>query len=221
MTPPRTPVRVVIVDDHPVVREGLAARIAQWTDFEVCGEAATTQEAIRLVAEAEPDVAIVDVALEDKGGDGLELVKYIRTNHPEVKCLVHSIYDDVLYAQRSLEAGALGYLNKHAARETMREALRRVAAGQVYVSPEMTDRILRSHAGHGPDARSVFERLSDRELQVLRLLGQGHGTRKVAEQLHLSVHTIETYREKLKAKLDLANGAELARFAAQWVLENA
>ncbi len=213
------PARILIVDDHPMVRDGLASRIANEPDLSVCGEADDIEEALRLVAELNPDLVMIDISL--KTGHGIDLVKQIRECHPKMKMLVNSMYDETVYAERSLQAGALGYLNKQTARETVIDAIRTVLAGKTYLSPEMTDRIVKSRVGGMiQPGKSPVESLSNRELEVFQLIGQGQSTGAIANQLHLSVHTIDTYREKLKIKLNLANSAELNRFAVQWVLEN-
>jgi DNA-binding NarL/FixJ family response regulator len=213
------PARIMIVDDHPMMRDGLATQISNESDLAVCGEAEDVAQALQLVDELIPDLVIIDISL--KTGHGIDLIKQIRGRHPKMKMLVNSMYGESVYAERSLQAGALGYLSKQMARETLIDAIRTVLAGKTYLSPEMTDRILKSRVGGmiGP-CTSPIESLSDRELQVLTLIGQGNTTSAIARQLNLSVHTIDTYREKLKIKLNLANSAELNRYSAQWVLES-
>ena len=219
MTNTKTPSNILIVDDHPMMRDGLATRISNEADLAVCGEADDVHEALRLVAELSPDLVMIDISL--KTGHGIDLVKQIRARHPKMKMLVNSMYDERVYAERSLQAGALGYLNKETARENVIDAIRTVLAGRTYLSPEMTDRIVKSRVGGMIEpGKSPIESLSERELQVLALIGQGKTTSAIANELHLSVHTIDTYREKLKIKLNLANSAELNRYAVQWVLEN-
>lgn len=219
MTSAKTLARILIVDDHPMMRDGLTTQISNEPDLAVCGEADDVAEALRRVGELNPDLVIIDISL--KTGHGIDLVKQIRARHPKMKMLVNSMYDESVYAERSLQAGALGYLSKQTARETVIDAIRTVLAGKTYLSLEMTDRILKSRVGGMIEpGKSPIESLSDRELEVLTLIGQGNTTSAIAKQLHLSVHTIDTYREKLKIKLNLANSAELNRYAAQWVLEN-
>jgi DNA-binding NarL/FixJ family response regulator len=214
-----SPARILIVDDHPMVRDGLAAQISSESDLAVCGEADDVDAALRLVGELNPDLMIIDISL--KTGHGIQLVKEIRARHPKMKMLVNSMYEEAVYAERSLQAGALGYINKQTAREKVIEAIRTVLEGKTYLSPEMTDRILkRQIGGMIKPGESPIESLSNRELEVLTLIGGGQTTGSIAGQLHLSVHTIDTYREKLKTKLNLANSAELNRYAAQWILEN-
>ena len=210
---------ILIVDDHPMMRDGMATRISNEPDLAVCGEADDVAAGLGLVDELNPDLVIIDISL--KTGHGIDLIKRIRAGHPKVKMLVNSMYDESVYAERALQAGALGYVSKQTARETLIDAIRTVLAGKTYLSPEMTDRIVKSRVGGMIEpGKSPIESLSDRELEVLTLIGQGRTTGAIAAQLHLSVHTIDTYREKLKIKLNLANSAELNRYAAQWVLEN-
>src|SRR5688572_27458787 len=187
------PARIIIVDDHPMMRDGLATQISNERDLAVCGEACDVAEALRLVGELHPDLVIIDISL--KTGHGIDLIKQIRGRHPKMKMLVNSMYGESVYAERSLQAGALGYLSKQMARETLIDAVRTVLAGKTYLSPEMTDRILKSRVGGmiGP-CTSPIENLSDRELQVLTLIGEGNTTSAIARQLNLSVHTIDTYR---------------------------
>jgi DNA-binding NarL/FixJ family response regulator len=202
-----------------MMRDGLSTQISNEPDLAVCGEADDVAEALVLVRELHPDLVIIDISL--KTGHGIDLIKQIRGHHPKMKMLVNSMYDESVYAERSLQAGAMGYLSKQTARETLIDAVRAVLAGKTYLSPEMTDRVVKSRVGGMLEpGKSPIESLSNRELEVLTLIGQGNTTSAIAKQLHLSVHTIDTYREKLKIKLNLANSAELNRYAAQWVLEN-
>ncbi len=208
---------VLIVDDHPAVREALALRISKARGLEVCGEAADEAEALRAFDEQTPDVAVVDISL--KTGDGLDLSKRIKAKHPEARILVGSMHSETLYAERALRAGALGYLTKEQATGQIIDAIQQVLAGKVYLSPAMTERLLHRVAGEGLD-RPPVESLSDRELEVLRLIGRGERTADIARQLYLSVKTIETYRDRIRQKLALADGTDLVRYATQWVLEN-
>jgi DNA-binding NarL/FixJ family response regulator len=216
----KQPARVLIVDDHPPVREALAFRIGRQPDLEVCGEAADTAEALRLVAEARPDVAVVDITL--KSGDGIDLIKRIRDRNDHVRVLVWSMHGESLYAERALRAGALGYVNKDQATDTIVEAIRRVLEGKVWLSEAMAERLLQRAVGPGrQDAtRSPVDALADRELEVFRLIGQGVKTAEIADRIHLSVKTVETYRDRIRQKLDLADGTQLAHYATQWVLEH-
>jgi DNA-binding NarL/FixJ family response regulator len=210
---------ILLVEDHPVMRDGLAAQIKSQPDLAICGEAEDANEAIRLVERLHPDLVIVDISL--KSGHGIELVRRIHESEPKLKMLVNSMYDEAVYAERALQAGAMGYLNKQSARGTLIPAIRTLLSGRIYLSPEMTEKILKSRIGGKVEVgKSPIESLSNRELEVLTLIGQGKTTGAIAKQLHLSVHTIDTYREKLKIKLNQANSAELNRFAAQWVLES-
>ncbi|MBM4072765.1 MAG: response regulator transcription factor [Planctomycetes bacterium] len=214
------PARVLIVDDHPAVREALALRISSLPDLDVCGEAADLPTALQLVAEKKPDIAIIDISL--KNGDGLDLIKRIRARAADVRMLVWSMHTESLYAERALRAGAQGYITKEQATERIVEAIRQVLAGKVYLSAAMTEMLLRRAVGDGSGlpGRSPVESLADRELEVYRLIGKGIKTADVAQQLHLSVKTVETYRDRIREKLDLSNGTELVRHAALWLQEN-
>ncbi|MBX6313123.1 MAG: response regulator transcription factor [Isosphaeraceae bacterium] len=211
--------RVLIVDDHPAVREALAIRIAAQPDLEVCGEAADEVEALRLAVETDPDVDDGDVGL--KGGDGIDLIKRLRARNDRFRAIIWSMYGEDLYAERALRAGAVGYLNKEHATSEIVAAIRQALDGKVYLSPAMSEKLLRRVVGSaGPDyGRAPVETLSDRELEVLRRIGNGVRTAEIAVQLHLSVKTVETYRDRIRQKLGLTDGADLARYAAQWVLE--
>jgi DNA-binding NarL/FixJ family response regulator len=212
--------RVLIVDDHPAVREALALRIGRQPDLEVCGEAADTGEALRLLADARPDVAVVDITL--KAGNGIDLIKRVRDRDDRVRVLVWSMHSEALYAERALRAGALGYVNKDQATDRIVEAIRRVLAGKVYLSEAMTERLLQRAVGGAREevTRAPLDVLADRELEVFRLIGEGVKTAEIAERLHLSVKTVETYRDRIRQKLDLSDGTKLAHYATQWVLEN-
>ena len=216
----KAPTRVLIVDDHPAVREALAIRIGRQRDLKVCGEAADMGEALRLVAEARPDVAVIDISL--KAGDGLDLIKRIKDRDGRVRMLVWSMHSESLYAERALRAGALGYINKDQATDRIVEAIRRVLEGKVWLSEALTERMLQRAIGPGPQGvmRSPLDALADRELEVFRLIGQGVKTAAIAQRLHLSVKTVETYRDRIRQKLDLDDGTKLAHYATQWVLEN-
>ena len=208
--------KIIIVDDHPIVRQGLAALINQQEDMEVCAQAADGREAMEQIGKLEPDLVTIDLTLGNSGG--LELIKNIKSRYPDLPMLVISIHDESLYAERVLRAGARGYIMKQEATENVTEAIGKVLAGQVYVSERMSDRIVRSFLGGTAKTKSPsVSSLSDRELEVFRLIGQGYGTRKIAEMLHLSVKTIETYRAHIKFKLDLDNAAHLLQYAVQWV----
>lgn len=208
------PRSVLIVDDHPIVREGLSQLINAENDLEVCGDAANVQEALETLEHSEPDIVILDLSLPDR--DGLELLREIRNETSHLPVLVLSMHDEAMYAERLLSAGANGYIMKQAAADQLLTALRRVLAGGVYVSERlgssMIDRI--SSGGAGQSANPI-ERLSNRELQVLNLIGQGRTTREVAETLNLSVKTVESHRQRIKKKLNLQTSAQLTQFAVR------
>jgi DNA-binding NarL/FixJ family response regulator len=212
--------RVLIVDDHPSVREALALRISRQSDLEVCGEAADMGDALRLVAETEPDVAVIDISL--KAGSGIDLIKRIKDRSEGVRMLVWSMHSESLYAERALRAGALGYVNKEHATDTIVDAIRQVLAGKVWLSEAMGERLLKRAVGAGGNdaLRSPLDALADRELEVFRLIGEGVKTTDIADRLHLSVKTVETYRDRIRRKLDLSDGTRLAHYATQWVLEH-
>ena len=212
--------RVLIVDDHPAVREALALRIGRQPDMEVCGEAADFPEALRLIAETRPDVAVVDISL--KNGSGIDLIKRIRDREDHVRIIVWSMHSELLYARRALRAGAMGYACKDQATDTIVDAIRRVLTGKIWLSESMSDVILQGAIGAGrvDPLRSPLDALADRELEVFRLIGEGIKTAMIAERLHLSVKTVETYRDRIRRKLDLADGTELVHVATQWVIEN-
>jgi DNA-binding NarL/FixJ family response regulator len=212
------PTRIVIVDDHPMMRDGLAMRISSQSDWEVCGEAATEDEAFELVKQNCPDVVIIDIAL--KSGNGIELVKRIKSHNPSAKMLVVSAFQESLYAERALRAGAHGYLNKQETNDKVIEALRVVIKGERYISDELTKRMVSQALGKRSDTHDPMELLTDRELEIFRLIGSGLTTGAIAEQLYLSTHTIDTHRENIKRKLGAKTGAELSRLAIQFMLES-
>lgn len=210
--------RVLLIDDHPILRRGLAQLINQEADLMVCGEADEAPKAFDAVATMKPDVALVDISL--KGGNGLELIKNIKARFPELPLLVLSMHDESLYAERALRAGSLGYVMKEVAIENVITAIRRVLAGEIFLSDKMKARLLNQYvSGRGKKAGSPIETLTDRELEVFRLIGEGRGTRQIAGDLHLSVRTVEAYREYIKDKLNLKNSTELVQHAFQWVHE--
>jgi DNA-binding NarL/FixJ family response regulator len=212
------PVKILIVDDHPSVREGLALRISLHADLEVCGEADSEEQAITLVQQMKPDLMLVDISL--KSGHGLELIKRIRSMDPTVKMLVISGFQESLYAERACRAGALGYLNKQESSEKMIEAIRTVLAGERFLSPEISRRLISQALGSSDRKKTPIEQLTDRELEVFRMIGEGLSTGLIASRLFLSTHTIDTHRENIKRKLTLNSAAELSRAAVQWLLEN-
>jgi len=215
---PKNQAQVLIVDDHPAVREALALRISRQPDMKVCGEAADMRDALRLIADSEPDVAVVDISL--KTGSGIDLIKRIKDRSDRVRILVWSMHSESLYAERALRAGALGYVNKDQATDRIVEAIRRVLAGKVWLSEVMAERLLQRSVGGSGEDRSPLDVLADRELEVFRLIGEGVKTAEIAERLHLSVKTVETYRDRIRQKLDLSDGTKLVHYATQWVLEN-
>jgi DNA-binding NarL/FixJ family response regulator len=208
--------RVVIVDDHPMFRERLSELINHELDMEVCGEADDAQQAIRLIRDTSPNLAIVDITL--KRSSGLELIKSIKALSIVVPVLVLSMHDESLYAERALRAGATGYITKHQATEEVLSAIRRVLAGEIYLSEKMTTVFLKSLSTVG--TRSVarsLDRLTDRELQVLEYVGRGYTTRAIADALKLGVATVDTYRARIKEKMNFRNAVELQHFAIRWV----
>lgn len=210
--------RVFVVDDHPIVRGGLAQLINQEADLQVCGEAADAAAAFEAIDALRPDVAVVDLSLH--GPDGLELVKHLRARHLDVPVVILSMHDETLYAERALRAGARAYLMKQEAAEQVLLALRRVLAGEIYVSDRMASRLIGQIAGARPAAGdSPVRCLSDRELDVFRRIGRGCGTRQIADDLHLSVKTVESYRTHIKEKLGLTSAVELVRCAVEWCVE--
>jgi DNA-binding NarL/FixJ family response regulator len=209
--------RVLLVDDHPLVRRGLADVIAREPDLEACGEAGDIQEALVAVERTTPDVVVIDLTL--KTGHGIELIETLKSRHPQLKTLVSSMHDEMLFAERVLRAGAMGYVSKQEPPETLLQAIRQVLGGEVYLSPRMTGRLLRQMArGTSPQTDPVDD-LSNREIEVYEMIGQGLTIQQIAMRLHLSPKTVETHREKVKQKLNLKSSAELNRRAVQWVLE--
>ena len=214
-----SPARVLIVDDHPIVRKGYALLIGNQQDLQICGEAASKDEAIDQVGKTSPHLLIVDIRLKDS--DGIDLIKQLKSQRPHVRILVVSALDEDLFAERAIQAGALGYMNKEEATENLIEAIRTVLRGELYLSERTTKRLLRRRVGCDlAGATSPIQALTDRELFVFRLIGQGLSTRRIAAEMQLSAKTIERYRENIKAKLELADATELVRRATQWVLEN-
>jgi DNA-binding NarL/FixJ family response regulator len=208
--------RVIIVDDHPIVRQGLAQLINQEADLEVCGQAEDAHEAMHAIRELAPDLVIVDISLKDTSG--MELIKDLKGQSPQLPVLTLSMHDEAVYGERALRAGARGYIMKQEATEKVVTAIRRVLAGEVYVSDGMAAHMVnRFVGGSGRGAGASVDSLSNRELEVFRFIGEGYSTREMAEKLHLSVKTIETYRAHIKEKLNLQDASELRRAAIQWV----
>jgi DNA-binding NarL/FixJ family response regulator len=206
--------RILIVDDHPMVREGLRTLISREEDLVVCGEAETAGQALDGVANLEPDLVLVDVTLP--GPNGIDLIKDICAVQPKRWILVISMHDESLYAERVLRAGARGYIMKQESGPTMMLAIRQVLAGRIYLSHKMSARILENVVGQRTKA-SPIERLSDREWEVFQLIGRGKSTVQIADELHLSTKTVETHRAHVKEKLDLQTMTELISFASRWV----
>jgi len=208
--------RLLILDDHPMMREGLAQLINNEPDLSVCGEAGTGQQAIDLAAKAKPDLLLADISLPDK--NGLEVIKQLHEFHAGLSVLVISMHDESLYAERAIRAGARGYIMKQEGGKKLMEAIRAVLSGKIYVSENISAKMLEALSGGGRDAgRSAIQNLSDREFEVLQLLGSGKGTSEIAQQLHLSSKTVEAHRANIKRKLSLKTGPELVRYAVRWV----
>lgn len=210
----RPPWRVFIVDDHPMMRAGLAQFLRQERDFRVCGEASEALEAMREIPRLHPHLVVLDISLPGK--NGLELIKELRAQLPEIKVLVNSMHDEKVYAERALRAGASGYLMKQNGGEQLIEAARRVLEGKIYLSGTMTA-ALGSGARNTGKPQSPIARLTDRELEILELIGTGCANADVAARLHLSVKTIDAHRENMKRKLHLSNSTALNIFAVRWV----
>jgi DNA-binding NarL/FixJ family response regulator len=211
-------IRVFVVDDHPIVRHGFAQLLSVEPDLELCGQAAEARSALAAITAAEPGVVIVDVSLGD--ASGIDLIGEIKHRLPRAAVLVVSMHDEQLYAERALRAGAAGYVMKHEAAGAIVRAIRTVAAGGIFVSEAVSARLLHRLAvrgGSGDD--SPLGTLSNRELHVLELIGRGLGTREIAELLHISIKTVESYRARLKEKMNLRSGVELTRFAVQWTTD--
>lgn len=211
--------RILVVDDHPLVRQGLVLVINQQPDLVVCGQAATHAEVLNALSAGLPDLLVLDLRLKE--GDGLEFLKSLKGRFPDLLVLVLSQFEEGLYAERCLRAGAAGYVMKELASDEVLGAIRTVLAGQIYVTPVMNAHLLRRFIAAAPLVDGTnFGNLTDRELQVLQMLGSGLGSREIARQLSLSIKTVETYREHLKHKLSLRNAEELLYYARQWVEKN-
>ena len=208
--------RIVIVDDHPLFRKGLQEMIHSDGNFAVCGEAGNAAEAMEVIRKLNPDLAIVDLSLP--GANGIELIKNTRAEFPKLPILVLSMHDESLYALRALRAGAEGYVMKHEAMTNVIQAIREVFNGRPYLSPAMAAQVITKFAHRQAEGEAdAVERLSDRELEILELIGKGNDVRQIAKLLHLSPKTVETHRSHIKDKLDLKNSREVARFALQWL----
>ena len=208
--------KILIVDDHPILRKGLAMLINQESDLVVAAEADNAQSALEMIEAHKPDLLIIDISLP--GIDGIELVKTVKLRYRDIPSLVVSMHDETVFAERALRAGARGYIMKQEALENVLIGVRKVLAGEIFVSNAITTRMLEKFvSGDAKEAQSTVGLLSNRELTVFRMLGQGLKTSQVAEKLHLSVKTVESYRSHIKEKLKLADGAELLKCAIQWV----
>jgi DNA-binding NarL/FixJ family response regulator len=210
--------RILIIDDHPIVRRGLAELFNAESDLEVCGEAADVTEAMQLVRTLQPDMVLVDLSLQ--GGHGIDLIEQIKAHDNAIVVLVSSMHDEMLFAERAVRAGAQGYIAKHEPTETLIGAIRQVLRGELYLSPRMSSRLLRHVASGKSLPDDPVCTLSNREIEVFEMIGQGLTIQQIARKLELSPKTVETHREKIKGKLNLKNSAELGRRAVLWVLEN-
>ena len=208
--------RILIVDDHPLVRTGFAQLIGDCADLEVCGEAGDMAEALRQIDATCPDLAIIDLSLA--GGSGLDLIERIRSRNKDILMLVASMHDETLYAERVLAAGARGYINKQEAQDSIIRAIRLVLSGKVYLSQQMTDRLLSGMVNSNGEKRDI-DSLSNRELQVFELIGEGVSSSQIAEQLNLSIKTIETHQAHIKKKLGLGSAHELNQRAIRWAMD--
>ena len=211
-------IRILLVDDHPVLRRGVRDTLASEPDIEVSGEAGDAASALKLLEASRPDVAVVDISLERDSG--LELMRTIRTQYPDVKILALSMHDDSLYAERVIRVGALGYVNKSQSGEVLVRALRKVADGEMVLSPDLTDQIVKRVVATDGTPRTGIASLSDRELQIFEFIGRGLVVREIAEQLCISIKTVESHVEHIKTKLGMKSSRELVRRAALWIEGN-
>ncbi|HEY2108731.1 MAG TPA: response regulator transcription factor [Candidatus Acidoferrales bacterium] len=208
--------KVFLVDDHPIVRQGLALFIEREPDLTVCGEAEDATSALQAIRDAGPDFVILDISLN--GPDGLELLKTLRVRYPSLPALVLSMHDESVYAERALRAGANGYIMKQEAADKVITAIRHILGGDVYLSDRLTKQMLQQFVNGSISPRDPLAKLSDRELEVFRLIGAGHGTRQIADELHVSTKTVESYQAHIKEKLALRNARELVQYAVEWSL---
>jgi DNA-binding NarL/FixJ family response regulator len=212
--------RILVVDDHPLFREGMQQMIERTGSLTVCGEAANPAAALKAVAQLEPDLVLVDISLD--GGDGIDLIKNLKEKYENLPILVISMHNESLYAERALRAGALGYVMKNEAARTVKAAILKVLGGDIFLSDKMSASVL-ARMMHGKNELPVspVEQLSDRELQVFQMLGEGKTSRQIAEELELTIPTIHSFRTRIKEKLSFQNATELVIRAHQWVLERA
>ena len=206
--------RIFVVDDHPMLREGILRQVESTPGLQVCGEAATAKDAFQEIQRELPDLVLMDISLPDKSG--LELIKDLQSFVPQVAILVFSMHDEILYAERVMRAGAKGYLMKGAGSDKLKEAIQRVLSGELYLSSKISTQIINGLSGKN-SANLGLRRLSDRELEIFDLIGRGHTNMQIAEKLHISVRTVDAHRTNIKAKLNLADGASLVRKAILWV----
>jgi DNA-binding NarL/FixJ family response regulator len=208
---------LVLIDDHPLMRKGLARTIENEVDLNVVGQMSSAEEALEKIEDLNPALAVIDISLP--GMSGMELIKHLQSRTPDIKLLVVSRHDETLYAERCIRAGAKGYVMKQEAGDVIVQAIRKVLNDRIFVSEEINERLLQSMAEGGRERimQSPLEVLSDRELEVFELTGKGSSTREIAERLHLSVKTVESYRARIKDKLNLSSGNELMKHAVQWV----
>jgi len=212
-------VRILIVDDHAAIREGLRSLLSREPDIEVCGDAGNAMTALNLVRKESPGLAIIDISIGDESG--LDLIRRVRELDPNIRVLAWSMYDDLLYAERALSAGAMGFINKREGTHTVVEAIRTIRAGNVYLSERMKNHMIHRSVGRqAVPSKTPIETLSNRELEVFRMIGMGLTTAEIARSLHLSVKTVETHRQRIKRKLQLDDTNKLVREATHWVLEN-
>ncbi len=218
--PPKKPAKILLVEDHPLMREAMAERLKSATDFEIGGEAAGVRQALNFLTEVEFTAAVIDIALPD--GNGLDLIRRMSREFPAVRTLAFSMYDEEVYGVRAIQAGASGYLNKHEPSVKLTEALRTIIRGDYFVSASLGQKLIGMQSEGSRNGFAGDEScLSDRELEIYGLIGEGLATREIAERLHLSVHTIDTHREHMKKKLGNLTGNELNRSAILWRVENA
>ena len=212
------PRKLLLIDDHPIMRHGLAQLVADEDDLEVCAQAGCAREGLAAVETHRPDLVVIDLTLPDR--NGLELLKDIQVMHPGSRCLVLSMHDESMYAERALRAGARGYLMKEVAADQFIHAARKVLSGGIYLSEAIAGRMLEQAVTGRSRVGSGIEQLTDRELEVLTLIGSGRATKNIAAQMGISTRTVEAHRAHIKEKLGLTDGAELVRHAVQWVENN-
>ena len=212
-------IRIFVVDDHPLMRDGMALLISSEANWQICGFASSIQEALQQLDTTEPDLMVVDLSLKD--GLGLDLIKTVKERFPKILMLVVSAYEENLYAERALRSGASGYVNKQECDTTLLQAIRTVLSGRRYVSEQILQRLIsQAIDGTESDSGDPVEQLTDRELEIFRLIGQGVTPTAIAKQLHISTHTIDSHRENMRRKLGVSNGRELMQRAMRWVLEH-